>query len=267
LADLAVLVICNNIKMNYTNEMIHRPPVFDPFTFVSAGQSTRHGGVSPAPWATLNLGQNTGDTAENVAENRRRFCAALGFGPQQLAWSEQVHSDQVRKVTTPGGTEGFDALITNVHGILLAVSVADCVPILVYDHEHHAIAAIHAGWRGTVKGIVTKTLDLMAAHFGSSGMHCVAYVGTCIDECSFEVGEAVFEAFDPPFKRFEEGAQRFFVDLKKANIAQCLDFGIPRGQIETSPFSTVLNNDDYFSHRLERGVTGRMMGAIGLKSR
>ena len=252
--------------MQHTSKIVHKPSVFDPFEFVSAGQSTRHGGVSPAPWATLNLGQSTGDASENVTENRRRFCSALGFDEKQMAWSKQVHGDQVRLVTAPGGAEGFDALVTNVPGILVAVSVADCAPILVYDAEHKAVAAIHAGWRGTVAGVVAKTLAFMEAQCGSRGAHGFAYVGTCIDVCSFEVGNEVAEAFDEPFKRFDAPRKRYFVDLKKANAAQCLNFGIPNDQIERSEFSTVLDNADYFSHRLEQGVTGRMVAAIGLRA-
>lgn len=241
-----------------------RPAIFAPFTKLVAGQSTRHGGVSPAPWHSLNLGKSTGDDPDNVVENRRRFCAALGFSPEQMAWSKQVHGDQVRLVTAPGGAEGYDALITNVPGILLAVSVADCTPILIYDTQNNAVAAIHAGWRGTVAGIVATTLAQMAAAYGTSGAHCRAYVGACIDECCFEVGDDVAAAFADAFKRFDPDRGKYFVDLKKANAAQCLDFGIPPGQIEVSPFSTVTDNRDFFSHRQEKGVTGRGLAVVGL---
>lgn len=247
-------------------KMIDKPGVFAPFKALSAGQSTRHGGVSPAPWQSLNLGKSTDDDPANVAENRRRFCTAMGFEVAQLAWSRQVHGDQIRVVTVPGGSEGFDALVTNVPGILLAVSVADCTPILIYDSEKAVVTAIHAGWRGTAARLVSKTLELMAAQFGCCGKDCYAYVGTCIDECSFEVGDEVAEAFDVSFKRFDTQRQKYFVDLKKANATQCLAFGIPKKHLEISPSSTVLQHEDYFSHRFERGVTGRMLAAIGMRS-
>jgi len=248
-----------------TTPMFRRPAIFSPFEGITAAESTRHGGISPAPFASLNLGKSTDDDPVNVAENRRRLCAALGFRCEQLAWSKQVHGDQVRLVTEPGGTEGFDALVTNVPGILLAVSMADCAPILIFDLKNNAITAVHSGWPGTVAGTAGKTLQRMAEEFGTKGADCFAYVGTCIDECSSEVGEEVAVQFDPAFKRFDVEKGKFFVDLKKVNAAQLLAFGVPENQIEISPFSTVLNNEDYFSHRKEKGATGRMMAVIGLR--
>lgn len=252
------------IAMTSTPPMLRKPSIFAKFPKVAAAESTRHGGVSPAPYASLNLGKNTPDDPANIAENRRRFCTALGFSPAQMAWSKQVHTDQVRLATKPGGAEGYDALVTNVPGILLAVSVADCTPILIYDPKNNAIAAVHSGWPGTVARLVEKTLLRMAVEFGTRGEDCFAYVGTCIDECSFEVGDEVAVQFDAGFKQFDIGRGKFLVDLKNANKAQLLAFGIPENHIETSPYSTVLNNEDYFSHRKEKGTTGRMLAAIGM---
>lgn len=252
--------------MTATTPLLRRPVVFAPFRNVVAAESTRHGGVSSTPFASLNLGKSTDDDPANVAENRRRFCAALGFSPAQMAWSKQIHADQVRLVMAPGGAEGFDALVTNVPGILLAVSTADCTPILIYDLKNNAIGAVHSGWPGTAARLVEKTLQRMAAEFGTKGEDCYAYVGTCIDECSFEVGEEVAIKFENDFKRFDAGRGKFLVDLKKANAAQLLAFGVPENHIEISPYSTVLNNEDYFSHRKEKGATGRMLAAIGLRN-
>jgi polyphenol oxidase len=147
---------------------------------------------------------------------------------------------------------------------VLAVSVADCTPILVFDSKNGASAAIHAGWRGTAAGIVEKTLARMAAEYGTRAADCFAYVGTCIDECSFEVGEEVAEAFSADFKRWDAVRGKFFVDLKCANAAQLWAIGLPPAQVEISPYSTVLHNADYFSHRSERGMTGRMMAVMGV---
>ncbi len=245
--------------------LFRQAAVFQSLPLLIAAESTRHGGVSEPPYQSLNLGKSTDDDPVRVAENRRRFCAALGFETRQLAWSKQVHGTEIRLVTQPGGAEGFDALLSAERGVVLAVSVADCTPILIYDSKHKAVAAIHAGWRGTCGAIVGKTLLDMKKHFGTSGADCFAYIGTCIDECSFEVGDEVAEAFDPAFKRWDTAKQKFFVDLKKANAAQLLEFGVPAAQIEISAFSTVLHNADYFSHRKEHGVTGRMMAVIGLR--
>lgn len=229
-----------------------------------AAESTRHGGVSPVPYQSLNLGKNTADKPESVAENRRIFCEALGFSPEQLAWSKQVHGAEIRMVEGPGGAEGFDALITGKPGVVVCVSVADCTPVLIFDAKNRAVAAVHAGWRGAAAGIVGKTLEAMAENFGTHAADCLAYVGTCIDECSFEVGPEVAAEFEESFKRFDSGLGKYFVDLKKVCARQLLDFGLSEGQIEISPFSTVLNNGDYFSHRKENGVTGRMLGVIGI---
>lgn len=241
------------------------PSIFAPFPTLVAAQSTRHGGVSPAPYHSLNLGKNTDDAPANLAENRRRFCSALGFRPEQMAWSKQVHENKILHVTQSGGAEGFDALVTNVPGILLSVSVADCTPILVYDARNQAISAIHAGWRGTVAGIVAQTLTFMGMEFGTAGKDCYAYIGACIDECSFEVGDEVAAAFARPFKRFDTERNKFYVDLKKANAAQLLAFGVPETQIEISPYCTLRHHEDFFSHRKDGGVTGRGLGVIGLR--
>lgn len=245
--------------------MYRQPSIFQDFPHVIAAESTRHGGVSPAPYASLNLGKSTGDEPENVAENRRRFCSALGFSPAQLAWSKQVHGTEIFLATAPGGVEGFDALITQTPGVILAVSVADCTPILVYDTRSRAAAAIHAGWRGAAGSIIGKTLQAMTYHFGTRGADCLAYIGACIDECSFEVGAEVAAQFDSPFKRFDAERNKYFVDLKKACATQLCSSGLPETHIEISPYSTVLHNADYFSHRKENGVTGRMMAVIGVE--
>lgn len=244
--------------------MYTTPDIFKKIPGLVAAESTRMGGVSSAPYDALNLGKSTGDAPENVLENRRRFCETLGFEPSQMAFSHQVHGDQVCLVDAPGGHSGFDALVTRQTGVLLAVSVADCVPLLFFDARLRVLAAVHAGWKGTVAQIARKTLDQMAATHGTQASDCLAYIGTCIDACSFEVGEEVAEAFDTRFVSWDAIKGKHFVDLKTANRAQCLDFGIPAGQIEVSPRSTVLNNDLYFSHRKNQGVTGRMLAVIGL---
>lgn len=246
--------------------MFRSPSVFAPFRGLTAAESTRHGGVSAAPYHALNLGKSTGDDPECVAQNRRLFCAALGFQPDQMAWSKQVHGDQVRIVTAPGGAEGYDALITNRSDILLCVSVADCTPVLIFDRATGAMAAIHAGWRGTAARIVHKTLLRMAAEYGTRGQDCYAYTGTCIEQARFETGEEVARQFAPHLWYFDPGRNKYFIDLKGANHAQLLEFGIPPEQTQQSPWCTMRDNADYFSHRAEKGTTGRMLAVIGKKA-
>ncbi len=247
------------------NASFRTPALFASFPDLVAAESTRHGGVSQPPYNSLNLGINTDDTPDHVAENRRLWLANWRLTEAQLASSYQVHGTAVQLATQAGRTTGYDALMTNVPGLMVGVTVADCTPILVFDRRNRAVAAIHAGWRGTVGGIVTNTLLAMRTQFGTQPADCLAYVGTCIDACSFEVGAAVAAQFAQSRTAIDPATGSALVDLKQANADQLRAFGLADDQIEVSPFSTVLNNTDYFSHRLEKGLTGRMLAMIGLK--
>ena len=255
--------LCSDHSFSYELAETYKA-IFGQFPSLIAAESTRHGGVSPAPFNSLNLGGSTQDSLENVTENNVRFFSALHVPLDNVAKSHQVHGDQILNVHAAGRFEGFDALITNVPGIQLAVTIADCTPILIYDSVKKAVAAIHAGWRGTVAQIVAKTLEKMGNDFGTKPMDCFAYIGTCIDECSFEVGEDVADHFDLNFKRWDAEKQKYFVDLKQANLTQLVEKGVRSDNIEISNYSTVLNNDDYFSYRLEKGQTGRLLATIGI---
>ncbi|GGC01457.1 laccase domain protein [Dyadobacter sediminis] len=240
------------------------PGIFLQFPNLIAAESTRHGGVSKGAYASLNLGGSTQDKPENVAENVRRFFNALQVPLEHVAKSHQIHGDAILKVTEPGRFETFDALITDKPHVQLAVTIADCTPILIFDPVHNSVAAIHAGWRGTVKHIVQKTVAALQKEYGTVPEHCYAYVGTCIDECSFEVGEEVAEHFDSLHKRPDETSGKYFIDLKLANRDQLIHAGLKNENIEVSAYSTVLHNSDYFSYRHEKGITGRMLATIGI---
>jgi YfiH family protein len=244
--------------------MILKPQVIDSEEVIAA-QSTRLDGVSPAPFHSLNLGLSVTDDEANVQKNRELFFGGLGINVSQLALSHQVHQNKVLVVERAGRTEGYDAQITNKPGVFLAVSVADCVPILIHDERNDAVAAIHAGWRGTVTGAVTNALKQMKRIYGTNGRHCKAFIGAGISFDVFEVGEEVAVNFHDNFKRFDEEKKKWFVDLKAANKQQLTDFGISDDQIEVSDYCTVKNNDLFFSHRKENGKTGRMMAVIGIK--
>lgn len=230
---------------------------------IIAAQSTRLGGVSVAPYNSLNLGLSVKDDENNVLKNRELFFNELGINLSQLAISHQVHGSEVLLVTEPGRKEGFDAQITNQKNVFLVVSIADCTPILIYDTKNEAVAAIHAGWRGTAANIVSKTLQKMQEHFGTKGENCKAFIGACIGYENFEVGEEVAINFADSLKRFDPQKQKWFVDLKKANSEQLKAFGLLPENIEISNYCTIENNDLFFSHRKEKGVTGRMMAVIG----
>ncbi|HMQ49905.1 MAG TPA: peptidoglycan editing factor PgeF [Saprospiraceae bacterium] len=249
--------------------MLHPSPIryidhFNAFPAIRAVESTRHGGVSTVPYASLNLGIYTDDDPEDVAQNLAILCQHLGINKDRLASSHQVHDNKVLHVETPGHFEGYDALITNQPDVFLAVTIADCTPILIFDPIKKSIAAVHAGWRGTVKQVVRAAIDEITKAFGTNPGHCFAYVGTCIDGDSYEVDHEVASHFPASCKKALPN-NKFLVDLKVANKLQLLKAGIPQSQIAISPYSTFLDNEHFFSHRKEKGLTGRMMAVIGLK--
>jgi polyphenol oxidase len=246
------------------NKKFTTPAIFASFEQLRTAETTRNGGVSLPPFASLNMGNFTDDLAENILENRRLVLADLGFPMSQLAFAKQVHEDKIAIVTSANCYDGYDALIAQTKGILLGITIADCTPILIYDAKNQVIAAVHAGWKGTVLQIARKTIATMAEQYGTFAKDCFAYVGTCIDECDFEVGDEVATHFAEAEKVFYESKNKYHVNLKAANKTQLLAAGIPEQQIEVSPFSTVGNLDNYFSHRAEKGQTGRMMVLIGM---
>jgi YfiH family protein len=171
----------------------------------------------------------------------------------------------VLNVVEPGYYEGFDALITNKKNIFLQILVADCTPILLFDPVHEVIAAIHAGWRGTANAIVQKTLDKMTFHFHTNPSDCFAYVGTCISQPFFEVDKDVAENFDQEFYVFDKEKDKYFIDLKACNARALSTAGLMKNHITISPFCTVKDNNLFFSHRYEKGTTGRFGVIIGMR--
>lgn len=162
--------------------------------------------------------------------------------------------------------EDCDAVITNQPNVFACVSIADCTPVLIYDAKNKAVAAIHAGWRGTAAYIVTETLKAMQSNYGTKGEDCLAFIGACIGEKNFEVGEEVAVQFNDDVKRFDESKQKYFIDLKKENKKQLFQFGLKESSIEISNYCTIADNDKFFSYRKEKGVTGRMLAVIGSKA-
>ncbi len=240
------------------------PEIFKQFPNLITAESNRLGGISEHPYSSLNLGIYTKDRSDNVIENKNIFFNSLNIKSSSIADSHQIHSYKILYANQSGHYEGYDALVTNKPGINLCVTVADCTPILIYDAKNKIVCAIHAGWRGTVEKIVLKTLNYLQQTFKTKGGDCFAYIGTCIDKDSFEVGEEVALYFSDNHKYFVKEKNKYFVDLKEANKTQLTSFSIPENQIEISTFSTVLNNDKYFSFRKENGLTGRMIALIGM---
>jgi len=241
------------------------PDLLAKYPNLESGMSTRNGGNSKGVFENFNLGLAVGDDAEIVNENRTLFCSWFGFTLNDLAKSHQVHGNEVLVVEAPDSYEGYDALITNRKGILLAVTVADCVPILLYDKARRVIAAVHAGWKGSAFKIVTKTIERMTNEYGTKTRDIVCFVGSCIGKDSFEVHNDVAQYFDDTCKKSLPEEGKYLVDLQKANIDQLLILGVKEKYIEISKYDTYQCTNMYFSHRKENGNTGRMMAAIGLK--
>lgn len=242
-------------------ELTISPQIFQAFPEIVAGVSTRKGGVSPFPFSSLNLGVHTSDSSENIQRNLELFTNHLGIKVDALARSYQCHGDEILQTQVPIYAENFDAIITHQCGVFPAVGVADCCPILLADPIKKVSASIHAGWKGTVKDIARKTVEKMMIECQSNPSDILAYVGPCISQEFFEVGDEVAKQFLPEVQILKNG--KYHIDLKLANTLQLQHSGVK--QIEISPFCTVKNNDLFFSFRNEKGLTGRMLAVIGFR--
>jgi YfiH family protein len=238
--------------------------------------STRGGGVSPFPEASLNLAGFDQDAAENIRENRRRFVSTLG-GVWKLAACWQVHGSDVLVVRDPDDprseSERCDALATNLKGLLLGVKTADCVPVILGDAKSGACAAAHAGWRGTLAEIVPRALARMKEEFGTNPLEVRAAVGPAALGCCYEVGPDVTEAFRA---KFDDAGSLFtptreghaLVDLHEANRRQLVAAGVRPERVHLLPLCTMCRPDLFFSYRKDRplyGRTGRLLSVIGMR--
>jgi hypothetical protein len=227
---------------------------------VVAGMSTRHGGVSPSP-LEMNLSFSVGDDEANVRRNREIFLGALNINLHELAIPRQVHSATVRVVHEPGTYPACDALITATPRVFLCVSIADCVPILLFDRGKRVVAGVHAGWRGTAGKIVEKTVATMVQEYGTRPENIVGFVGPSASVCCYEVGDDVAEQFDPQHAERTKGKAR--LDLKGANLDQLLRAGARRDAVEISPLCTI-HETSLHSFRRDNSKSGRMLATIGL---
>ena len=238
--------------------------------------STRGGGVSPFPEASLNLAGFDQDSAENIGENRRRFFSALG-GAWSLAACWQVHGSDVLVVREPQDPRSeqarCDALATNLKGVLVGVKTADCVPVLLGDPRSGACAAVHAGWRGTLAGVVKRALEALREEFGTDPRDVRAALGPAALGCCYEVGADVIGAFreefayaDSVFAPTREG--HALVDLHEANRRQLVESGVSPARVHALPLCTMCRTDLFFSYRQDRklyGRTGRSLSVIGMR--
>jgi YfiH family protein len=262
--------------------------------------STRHGGVSRVyGGSTLNLGFTQQDSRSAVERNRELFLKALGAANGRKSWPlvslRQIHSDLIHRVDRmPEHPLAGDGMVTDTPALLLAVQTADCLPIILVDRKRRAVGVFHAGWRGTVKRIVEKGVGEMRKHFGSDPRNLVAAIGPGVQGCCYEVGEEVRTKFETQFayasSLFREVKEsdpvrekypllfltarapghselpvRLFLDLVEANRRQLLGAGVLAKNIDAAAPCTACHSELLFSFRAEKGVTGRMMAAVGVR--
>jgi purine-nucleoside/S-methyl-5'-thioadenosine phosphorylase / adenosine deaminase len=261
------------------------------FTARKGGFSKTYGGRS------LNLGFTPRDSKAVATRNRQALISAIaGRGTRwKLVTLRQIHSDLIHLISeVPKHPLAGDGLITNMPGVLLAILTADCFPVIIADPKHRAVGVFHAGWRGTIKRIVEKGVGEMRRHFGSNPADLKAAIGAGIRGCCYQVGPEVRNSFEAQFayaaelfretKETNEIHERYpllfltarapghselpkkiFLDLGEANRRQLLGAGIPAGNISDLGQCTACNPETFFSHRAEKGITGRMMAVAGIK--
>ncbi len=239
--------------------------------------TTRVGGSSTGNYSSLNMGFNSGDLAGNVIANRNIICAALEINPDRLIFPKQTHTATVKTITNGFfelGKEAqkhflneTDALITNLNGVCVAVKTADCVPILLFDPKRKVVAAVHAGWRGTVQGIVLVTIQKMTAEFGTDLSDLFAGIGPSIIPEVYEVGEEVWKQFEPEFYLpvIPAKPDKRLLDLWKANLTQLIIAGVPPSQVEVARTCSLSDPGRFFSARRDGIKTGRMATGIMIR--
>ena len=267
------------------------------FAGVRHGFAARTGGITAVYGQPddLNLGFAASDTRDNVLENRSRLLNRVFGRTLPLVTLRQTHSSLVRRVgrekAGEASTLAGDGLMTDEPGVALGIQTADCVPVLVADLRTGAVAAFHAGWRGTLKRIVEQGLGRMRLEFGSRPEDLRAAIGPAIGSCCYAVGEEVEHEFRSQFRYADELFREVYdsepirkkypmlflnqrapghgdlgpalhLDLREANRRQLLDAGLPAGAVEVLPQCTSCRTDLFFSYRAEGGYTGRMLAVI-----
>ena len=249
-----------------------RVPGWECFADLVHGFLTRHGGVSRGPFAALNLSTQVGDDADAVSENWRRVVAGAAAG-LRVATMRQVHGAavvSVRQDTVDAGEA--DAMATAARGVALGVLTADCVPILLVAPAHGVVAAVHAGWRGTVAGVTAHTLDHLAAAFAVPPSDVYAAFGPSIGGCCYETDHRVADQLEQQWGPLPGVVQdrshgKVRLDLRQANLEILVRRRVPRAQLVRVGPCTRCAAADFFSHRGGRGRTGRQLSFIGWRAR
>ena len=271
----------NSLKINTVGSLTYI--TFPKLTHCQAGRhtfSTRSGGVSTGHCATMNLSfsPNRGDNPENVMENYRILCSAVGIDTEHLVLSHQTHTNNVKVVTSKDCGTGItkpsfcdvDGLITNEPNVALVTQYADCTPLLFCDPVKKVIATSHAGWRGTVKLIGKLTVEKMCSEFGCKPENIIAGIGPCIGQCCYEVDDPVYNEFIKiPFLNLDKiiaakGNGKYMLNLVEANRQILINSGILPDNIDASDICTCCNADELHSHRATGGKRGNLAAIIEL---
>ena len=245
-------------------------PAFEALGWVRHGFSTRRGGVSRGELATLNLGLHRGDEPENVRENRRRICRALGVDPKRMTGVHQVHSTRVLRAEAPfAEIPEADGLVTDVPGLVLTTSHADCTPLFLADPVHRAIGLAHAGWRGTGNGMAGELVRAMKENYGSRPEELWGGIGPAIGPCCYQVGEDVAEAFrnrgfGEQFLKPDAQPGKYLADLWGLNRAVWLECGLRPEQIQVAGICTREHPETFFSHRYQGERRGTMLAFLAI---
>lgn len=242
---------------------------------IDAFSTCRDGGVSEGAYASFNCTHYCGDKPEHVLANRHRLCADWHIADDRLIIPRQVHGVEMAVIDDAflarpmAGREkmleGVDALISPFPDVCLAISTADCIPVLLYDARAQVIAAVHAGWRGTVARIVSLTLRQMKALYGTRGADVCAVIGPGISVEAFEVGDEVYDAFLQagfPMEQIARRYEKWHIDLWEANRLQLLDEGVQPHSIEVAGVCTYLHADRFFSARRLGIHSGRILTGV-----
>jgi YfiH family protein len=257
---------------------------------LTVGFTSRLGGVSSGAYGSLNCGLHVEDRPEDVVANRRMVAGAVGVPLEYWVYGEQVHGNHVAIVTKEDQGNGTltrdnaladtDAFITREEELVLAAMFADCVPLYFYDSTTGATGLAHAGWKGTVAGVAAETVAAMSRHFGSKPAELMAAIGPSIGKCCYQVDGRVIEHVDAVLDKVmtdsdkmhrqafytlsDEG--KYMLDLQQVNRQIMIKAGIMPSSIELTKWCTSCNNDRFFSHRKDKGKTGRMIAWIGRRT-
>jgi len=258
---------------------LHEFELFAGHPGLIAGCTDRLGGVSKPPYDELNVGLHVGDDADAVIENRRRVVEAIGADLNSLVMPLQIHQGHVAVVTAAdrgsgarsldGAIPDTDAIVTDEPGVVLAVMLADCVPVIVFDPVAPAVGVAHAGWGGTVNHVTRNTVDALARHYGSDPADMLVGVGPSIGPASYEVGDDVAQRARTAFPTVDvvrpKGDGKYLFDLWESNVADLLAAGVPRANIEVAGIDTFDSAGRFFSHRRQR-PTGRFVALACLRA-